>query len=250
MIVSSPVEGFKDDADYAFYQIGETVTVDFPDGSGAEYEVLAIGDLPYAMGPEHSHGLDVYFTLPREEYLRHIPESKGAMKLFFDVDETKQDAVEEAVSRYCEVTRPQLGYTSRMTYLNDFQNMTNLFLLVGGALSFILALIGVLNFINLTVTSIHERRTELGILRAVGMTRKQMKRMLMGEGVFRICLTFAFVLTIGLLLTYLIVNLIAGQMIMFRYQFVMWPVLACIPVFAVISAAVPGFVIKRQEKAI
>ena len=248
VIVSSPVEGFKDDAAYAFYQIGEPATVDFPDGSSAEYEVLAIGDIPYAMGPEHNHGLDVYFTLPREEYLRRMPESRGAMKLFFDADETKLGAVEEAVHQYCEVTRPQLGCTSRMTYLDDFQNMTNLFLLVGGALSFILALIGVLNFINLTVTSIQERRAELSTLWAVGMTRKQMTRMLVGEGVFRVCLTCAFVLTAGLLLTYLIVNLIAGQMIMFRYRFVMWPILACIPVFTVISAAVPGIVIRGQGK--
>lgn len=248
VIVSSPAEGFKDDAAYAFYQPGETATVDFPDGTSAEYEVMAVGDLPSAMGPEHGHGLDIYFTLPREEYLRHVPESQGAMKLFFNADETKLEAVEEAVSHYCEATRPQLGHTSRMTYLNDFRSMTDLFLLVGGALSFILALIGVLNFINLTVTSIHERRAELGTLRAVGMTRKQMTRMLMGEGLFRICLTFAFVLTAGLLLTYLIVNLIAGQMIMFRYRFVMWPILACIPVFAAISVAVPGMVIRRRTQ--
>ena len=70
------------------------------------------------------------------------------------------------------------------------------------------------------------------------MTGKQMTGMLVGEALLRICLTFAFVLTMGLLLNYLIVNLAAGQMMMFRYKFVIWPILVCIPVFTMISTAV------------
>ena len=250
VIVSSPLESGNDrnDAKYAFYQIGEKVKVDFPDGTKDEYEVVAIGDLPYAMGPEHGHGLDVYFMIPEKEYLQHIPESKGAMKLFFNADETRLDAVEEAVSEYCEFTSPQLGYTSRMTYLKDFNNLINTFLFVGGALSLILALIGVLNLINLSFTSINERKNELEVLRAVGMTKKQMVRMLIGEGILRICLTFTFVLTIGLLLNYLIVNLAAGQMMMFNYKFVIWPIITCIPVFSVISVAVSKITIEHSLK--
>lgn len=247
VIVSSPVESGngKKDAEYAFYQIGENAIVVFPDGTEDEYEVMAIGDIPYAMGPEHSHGLDVYFTLPMGEYLRHIPESGGAMKLFFNADEAKLEAVDDEVREYCEVTKPQLGYTSRMTYLDDFKEMVRMFLLVGGALSFVLALIGVMNFINLTVTSINERRTELGTLRAIGMTGRQMTQMLRMEGVFRICLTFAFVLTAGMLLNHILVNLIAGQMMMFSYKFVIWPVLACIPIFTAISIVVPGMAVRE-----
>ena len=249
VIVSSPVESGNgnQDAKYAFYQIGEKAKVVFPDETEAEYEVMAIGDIPYAMGPEHSHGLDVYFTLPMDEYMKHIPESKGAMKLFFNADETKIEAVDDEVREYCENMHPQLGYTSRMTYLDDFKEMVRLFLLVGGALSFILALIGIMNFINLTVTSINERWTELGTLGAIGMTGRQMAQMLRMEGVFRICLTFAFVLTAGMLLNHILVNLIAGQMMMFSYKLVIWPVLVCIPIFTAISVAVPGIVMSSRR---
>lgn len=251
VIVSSPVESGngKKDAEYAFYQIGDKAKVVFPDGTEGEYEVIAIGDLPFAMGPEHGHGLDVYFTLPMDEYLKHMPDSAGAMKLFFNAEEAKMETVDDEVREYCENTHPLLGYSSRMTYLDDFKEMVRLFLLVGGALAFVLALIGVMNFINLTVTSINERRTELGTLRAIGMTGRQMTQMLRMEGVFRICLTFAFVLTAGMLLNHILVNLIAGQMMMFSYKFVIWPVLICIPVFTVISMAVPGFAMKKTLDA-
>ena len=124
--------------------------------------------------------------------------------------------------------------------------MVNVFLIVGGALSLILALIGILNFVNLTYTSIHERKKELEVLRAIGMTRKQQKSMLIGEGLIHIILTFSLVLTVGMLLNYLIVNLIAGGMIMFTYRFVIWPVFACIPVFVAVAAGVPVAVIRSK----
>jgi putative ABC transport system permease protein len=245
VIASASVQSGHDDSEYAVYRIGDKVNVYFEDGTCEEYEVMAIGDLAYSMGPQHSHGMDVYFTLPADEYLRHAS-TDGAMKLFFDVEEGAYQAAEEFVDEYCSVTNPGLAYESRETYLEDFEDMVNVFLIVGGALSLILALIGILNFVNLTYTSIHERKKELEVLRAIGMTRKQQKSMLIGEGLIHIILTFSLVLTVGMLLNYLIVNLIAGGMIMFSYKFVIWPVLACIPVFAIVAAGVPVAVIRSK----
>ena len=53
-----------------------------------------------------------------------------------------------------------------------------MFWIVGGSLSLILALIGILNFINAIVTGILARKQELAMMEAVGMTGKQMKWML------------------------------------------------------------------------
>lgn len=246
-VISSPVEGMGQDEDYAFYKVGDMISVRMPDESVEEYEVMAIGDIPYAMGPEHGHGLDIYITISSVEYLKHCPEEQGALKLCFDVDEESLQAAEEYVADYCDYAKPQLGYDSRLKYEKDFDDMVNMFLLVGGALSFILALIGVLNFMNLTYTSIQERHAELTVLRSVGMTRKQMNQMLVGEGMLRIILTFAFVLTVGMGINYMVVNVIAGQMTMFRYRFVAWPMLLCIPIFLLISVVIPKIIIRTVK---
>lgn len=245
VIASASVQTGRDDTQYAIYRPGDKVDVYFPDGSCEEYEVMAVGDLAYSMGPQHSHLLDVYFTLPSDEYLSHA-ESDGALKLFFNVVEEAYPNAEIKVNEYCSETNPMLGYESREIYLESFEEMISMFLIVGGALSLILALIGILNFVNLTYTSIHERRKELEVLRAIGMTRMQQKKMLVGEGLIHIILTFALVLTVGMLLNYLIVNLIAGGMIMFTYKFVIWPVFACIPVFVAVAAGVPVAVIRSK----
>lgn len=52
-----------------------------------------------------------------------------------------------------------------------------------GALSVILALIGILNFINAIVTGIYARKREFAMMQAVGMTGRQLKAMLIWESV-------------------------------------------------------------------
>ena len=80
------------------------------------------------------------------------------------------------------------------------------------------------------------------MLGAIGMTKKQIAAMLSYEGIFRVFLTFALVLTIGQLLNYAIVYLMAGGMIMFSYRYVVWPMLVCIPVFLSIAALIPRII--------
>lgn len=57
-------------------------------------------------------------------------------------------------------------------------NMTG----VGIGISLILAVIGVMNYINTIIGNIANRRKELAILESIGMTRKQMNHMFMWEG--------------------------------------------------------------------
>lgn len=156
-IISSPIEGGSDDSKYAYYQVGEKISVDLPDGSSKEYEVIGIGDVSYSMGPEHSHGMDIYITIPAQEYKKVVPDTKGALKYFMNMNDDNIEAAEEFISDYCENKNSGLDYTSRKIYLQEFNETINIFLVIGGALSAILALIAVLNLINLTYTSIYER---------------------------------------------------------------------------------------------
>lgn len=237
-VVSAPIEGSGDDAALAFYKMGEKINVKMPDASVKSYEVMGIGKVPYSMGPGYSQTIDVNIMLPSTEYLSYS-QSKKAMKLFVNVDDSHINVAEASLIEYSEKTKPLLDFESRNKYKESFNEMKRTFLLIGSAMSLILALIGILNFINLTYTSINERSGELKTLHAVGMTNEQIKNMLVAEGVMRILFTFVLVLTVGIGLNHTIVNMIAGQMIMFKYQFVIWPVLVAIPLFLLIAYIVP-----------
>lgn len=117
--------------------------------------------------------------------------------------------------------------------------MNQTFLTVGLALSFILALIALLNFINAVITSIQSRKNELAILQSVGMTGKQLKSMLIWEGVLYVMISLALALTAGTLLTYLLVKAITSQMWMFTYHFIIWPQLAAVPVTLIFAWLIP-----------
>lgn len=238
VVISAPIEGSKDDAEIAFYKIGDNINVEMPDGSTKSYEVIGIGKIPYAMGPGYSFTIDINIMLPSEEYLAHS-QSKGAMKLFMNVDDNNIDKVEASLTEYCENIKPLLDFESRNKYKEGFKKMQQTFLLIGSAMSLILALIGILNFINLTYTSINERCKELTTLHAVGMTQRQIKKMLSVEGAIRTIFTFIVVFSIGVGLNRTIINLIAGKMIMFKYQFVAWPMLVSIPIFLLIAVIIP-----------
>lgn len=52
----------------------------------------------------------------------------------------------------------------------------------GYAIMLVLAIVGIMNLINTTIDSILSRKKELGVMQAIGMSDRQMKRMLQMEG--------------------------------------------------------------------
>ena len=65
---------------------------------------------------------------------------------------------------------PQFDYESKALYASEFEGMRSMFQLCGGALSFIVGLVGVLNFFNAILTGIIARKREFAVLRSVGMS--------------------------------------------------------------------------------
>lgn len=230
---------YEDKEDAKFYEIGDTVKIPFDDGSVGEYEVMAIGSIAYALSPQHSHTFSCDLVLPADEFVSRTGQT-GMMKAAFNVDEAHDDAVEDFLADYCETVNDDLDYRSKAIYVEEFEQMQNTFIMVGGALSLVLALIGILNFANSVITSINARRRELAVMQSIGMTGKQMKQMLAGEGLCHILLTAVLVLTAGNLAVYGVIKLVAGQMWFFTYHFNIVPVLVSLVAFAALAVLIPG----------
>ena len=69
-------------------------------------------------------------------------------------------------------------YESKALVRQDFQGFRQMFLLLGGALCAIVGVVGILNFFNAILTGILVRKREFAMLQAVGMTGRQLKKML------------------------------------------------------------------------
>jgi putative ABC transport system permease protein len=98
------------------------------------------------------------------------------------------------------------------------------------SLSIIVALLGVVNTLAL---SVHERTRELGMLRAVGMSRRQVRRMIRGEAVITAGIGAVLGTVLGIVFAAIVSRPLAEQGFVFEL-----PIIALIVVF--ILAAIAG----------
>ena len=96
-----------------------------------------------------------------------------------------------------------------------------------------------MNFINSMLTSMVTRRRELAMLESVGMTRRQLTAMLCLEGEGYVLGTAFLSLILGTAVSLLIIRGVFGQFFFFRYHLILWPILAALPVLALLGLLVP-----------
>lgn len=215
--------------EYLQYHIG--------DGKDVEYTICAYVTVPYSMGFRFSVGYDLLLPAGRLK-----ADSEQAVVPMFYLFDTPDPASEQAAEQYLAnrtAEDPVLMYESKGTLRKEFEGFQNMFLLVGGLLCVVVAVIGALNFFNAIMTGIFSRKREFAILQAVGMTNRQLKNMLILEGLFYAlgALLLAAVLS-------LILNPFAGSVMetmfwFFSPRFTAAPVLLAVPVFLLLGWAIP-----------
>jgi putative ABC transport system permease protein len=114
-----------------------------------------------------------------------------------------------------------------------------MFLLLGGALSLIVGLVGALNFFNAILTGIVTRKREFAVLQSIGMTGGQLKTMLVYEGLLYALGAGLLSLLLSAALSPLAGFALGGMFWFFTYHFTVTPILVLLPVFALLGSLVP-----------
>ena len=90
----------------------------------------------------------------------------------------------EFLNNYIDSVEPGMDFESKATYISSFDDLTSLIITIGGVLSSIIGIIGIANFVNSVLTSVITRKKEFAMLQSIGMTGRQLKRMLSFEGLY------------------------------------------------------------------
>ena len=173
--------------------------------------------------------------------------TSDVMYYAFDTTDETNAAMESFLADYTENVNPELDYESKATYAGEFESMRSMFLLLGGALSFIVGLVGVLNFFNAILTGIIARQRELAVLQAVGMTGRQLRAMLIWEGLLYALGAAGLALILTLTLGPIAFQAVERLFWFFTYHLNLTPFLFIIPLFALLGAGIP--VITGHEMA-
>ena len=201
-----------------------------------DYTVAALVTVPSALSYRY-YGADE-FIMGSETFIRDT-ETNSAMYYAFDTTDDANATMESFLADYTENVNPQFDYESKTTYAGEFESTRSMFLLLCGALSFIVGLVGVLNFFNAILTGITARRRELAVLQSIGMTARQLRTMLALEGLFY---------TVGAALLALALIVVTAPFVgpalnrliwFFTYRFTIWPIAVVLPLFGMLGILIP-----------
>lgn len=183
------------------WEVGSTVPVEYADGAQTRFTVGAVYDESTIVGN---------LLAARDEVVPHVAQPVD-MAVFVDVAEgvdvdSAKTTIDPVVARY---GGPDLE--DRGEYASSMGRGLDTMLSIVYALLFLTVIIALLGIANTVTLSIHERRRELSILRAVGQTRRQLRRMVRDESVVISLFGTVGGLAVGGLLGWALVQAVASS---------------------------------------
>ena len=236
-----------EEAPIPFFVPGEKITVGANNGKVKEYEVMATIAMPYAFRFQQFTDLDLCYYLPTKEFFEFFGE-RNPMRTLFNTDDEHEEAIEAWMANYTNEVEPMLQYTSRKVFKQEFKSFTSMIVIVGGLLTAILALIGLLNLTNTMITSILSRKLELAMLEAVGMTKKNQIQGMCVEGLLYTAFTLIAGLILCTLFSVFLVRPMGAEISYYAWKFTLLPVSIVFPIMILITLILPVIIYKCSMK--
>ena len=231
-----------------YFLPGEKISVTTNDGNTKQYEVMATVAIPYAFRLQIFDTLDMFYILPSQEF-NNFCQPRSPMRCLFNVSDEEEESIEAWMESYTTETEPALTYTSRKSFKQEFKSLTSMFMIVGGLLTVILALIGLLNLANTMTTSIISRRLELAMLEAVGMTKRTQIYGMCIEGVLYAVFTGIAGLILSSIFSAVLIKPFGSGMWFFEWNFSLLPVAVVFPIMIALTLLLPVIIYKTVMKA-
>ena len=218
-------------------------------------------DFPEIHQSWHGEGSLYYFI--SEKGFQKIPTEKKILTMELTADSEKEPYVKTQIS---ELVSEENKKRSEMTEVSmdegtgeagvfvicksDLMQQKETYMrgnrILLGAVSIILFIAGLTNYCNVVFTGMYARRKEFDVMKSIGMTDKQMKLMLFGEG------SYYFMCVVGMMFTVGAATLVGVKIYMenkLSYFTFYWPIHITVGVILsllLINVAVTHFICKKR----
>lgn len=210
-----------------------------------DFTVAALVIVPHALSYRY-YGSDEFVM--NSETFQQLTGRDDILLYAFDTTKEANKDMESFLQKYTSDINPICDYESKASYEKEFNSFRSMFLLLGTVLSGMIGLVGILNFFNAILTGIITRKREFAMLQSIGMTGKQLKIMLVWEGLFYAFGSVLLALLASLAMTPLLSMTLSKVFWFFSYKQTFAPIFLVTPVFAFLGCVVPLLVYHSVSK--
>lgn len=231
----------------SYYQLGDSFDMHYRSGDEKNYTVLGEANMPYAIDYPYADILYITVIVPENEFKEHTG-IDSAMYATIDAEKGEEKQLQNYLDETVLKKDDMLNVFSILSMRESFQKYVSRYYFIGTFLAVILLCIGIMNFFNTTATSVLSRKRELTLLEAVGMTKKQIIKMLIAEGF--IYFTGAFIIAVLIICftsEILLTNTI-GKAFFFRMHLTILPCVCMIPFFLIIAVVIPYYQYQKMSQ--
>lgn len=210
--------------------------------NGDDEEIGLTTNGPFTVG---GNGLFLY--LPTSIY-KKLYDEPVIYKYSFDVEENQRENITNYLNDYMETVDTSINYMSADSARAIAEANQTMIRFVGGIVGIIFGLAGVLNLVNMLITSILTRRHEFATMQSIGMTNKQLTKMLTLEG---ICYAFgaaALGIVLSFVLAVTLVQSILSGMWNYTFHLTLTPALLTSGILLIFSAIIPALALRQFHR--
>ena len=153
--------------------VGDRLT--YQDGSGRDFEIELVGLL-------HNTVTQGNLIISEANFIRHYPNAAGYRQFLIDAPPDQAEDVAGILTRQLG----QRGFATEFAAdrLNRFNAVQNTYMRIFSTLGGLGVLLGTLGLAIITARNMTERRSELGLMQALGFPRGDILKMVLGENWF------------------------------------------------------------------
>ncbi len=225
-------------ADFYKLKVGGRATVSFPRLGSQDLPVVGVYENRRVTG-----AFPVDVVIAQDMFEQGFGGAQQDTLVYVKAQPGQVKAVGGALERGLAGPFPNVSVHTVDQYRAERERTIDQFLNVFFALLFLSELIAVLGIVNTLMLSVYERTRELGLLRVVGMSRRQVRRMIRGESVVIAVIGSLVGVVVGMLWGWAVVSALSGQFVD-EFSIPMAQLAVFVVVFAiagVIAAIIPAW---------